>query len=432
MALTNAQRVVMLSGSRPAWATGMDMAWDWTTNRSWTANPITDTHSADIYAQNQVGLWSPFAANTLVRTDLGLQTVPTRTNSIRNNSNVGAVPGSPGTPPTNWSATPQTGYAFSIIGTGTEFGLPYIDYRLSGTDASARQHTVFFDTSTGITAANGETWTNSAFVRLVGGTTSGVGNISLGMNENTSVGGFVTFGTQVISPTASMARYSQVRTLSGGATVARVWPWFRIDTTVGGTVDVTYRIYAPQMELGAFASAPILTTSGAAAVNGNQQVADLTGRLSAGVGGIIQLNQLETGSTLSRAIEFNDGTTNNSVQLYFVAASNQLVLNVVSATVATMTVTVPAPSGATGAMTVAFAAGTNYANARVIGQSAATAATSGAYPSVMSRVGFMGRGFDAARNAYGLTRRAAFRFGTANDAMFNDLVAKATILAAVS
>lgn len=415
----------------PGWMAGMDLGWDFTQNVQYSGatNP-TDTHSATVYAQSAAGVWSPFAANTLVQTDLGLQTVPTRTNSIRNNSMVGAVPGSPGTPPTNWSASPQTGYAFSIIGTGTEFGLPYIDYRLSGTDASARQHTVFFDTSTGITAANGETWTNSAFVRLVGGTTSGLGTITLGMNENTSVGGFVTFGTQAISPTASMARYSQVRTLSGGATVARVWPWFRIDTTVGGTVDVTYRIYAPQMELGAFASAPILTTGSAAAVNGNQQVVDLTGRLSAGVGGIMQFVLPQGPAGSARVFSFDDGSVGNRV--FCVADTSAVTLQMTSSDAFQGSVTALATPAISGTLyTAAFAASGNYFNMRIVGQSLPTPDTASAFP-VINRLQIAGASNSPNQNGYQITKRLALQFGVQNAGTLDALFSKATILAAVS
>ena len=59
--------------------------------------PGVDTHAQAINALNSGGSYLSYPANVPVRTDLGLQTVPTRTNSIRNNSMVGAVAGTPGT-----------------------------------------------------------------------------------------------------------------------------------------------------------------------------------------------------------------------------------------------------------------------------------------------------------------------------------------------
>lgn len=431
MALTAAQRAVILTGSRPAWVTGMDMAWDLVGNRTWTANPITDTHSAAINAQYQNGSFAPFAANTLVDTDLGLQTVPTRTNSLRNNSMSGAVAGSPGTAPTNWTASAQTGYAWQLVATGTEFGLPYIDYRLSGTDALSRANNIIFETSTGITAANGETWTHSSFARIIAGSLTGV-TTTLQMDENTSVGGFVANGNTTIVLTSSFTRYSFTRTLAGGATVARVQPFMRFTTSAGATVDLTVRIYAPQMELGAFASAPILTTSGAAAVNGNQQVATVP-TITSGVGVIVQVNLLNlVGLTGPKVVEFNDGvSSNNSFIIEYESSGANFQVRASIAGVNTAVPFVPStiPSGL---LTIAAAVGNNFVMGRIVGQAAPTAGVSTGLPSGMNRMSIGGRGYDAARNSYQLTRRMAVKFGAQDASTFADLFAKATLLAAVS
>ena len=53
-----------------------------------------------------------------------------RTNSIRNNTMVGAVVGTPGTIPTNWQVfTNVTGLTRQIVGTGTENGITYIEVK---------------------------------------------------------------------------------------------------------------------------------------------------------------------------------------------------------------------------------------------------------------------------------------------------------------
>src|SRR5262249_49436220 len=55
-------------------------------------------------------------------------------NQLRNPTAAGAVPGSPGTLPTNWRQGGGTGgLTQTVVGTGTENGIPYLDYRLQGT-----------------------------------------------------------------------------------------------------------------------------------------------------------------------------------------------------------------------------------------------------------------------------------------------------------
>ena len=90
---------------------------------------------------------------------LGLLIEEQRTNSIRNNTMVGAVAGTPGTAPTNWggSAPTSNGVNRQIVGTGIEDGINYIDYRIAGTTTS----TLFFgfspELSTVVAATNGQT-----------------------------------------------------------------------------------------------------------------------------------------------------------------------------------------------------------------------------------------------------------------------------------
>jgi hypothetical protein len=413
----------------PGWMTGMDLGWDFTQNVQYSGatNP-TDTHSATIYAQSSSGVWQAIPANVLTQTDLGLQTVPTRTNSIRNNSMSGAVAGSPGTPPTNWTASAQTGYAWQLVATGTEFGLPYIDYRLSGTDALLRANNIIFENGTTIVAATAETWSHSVFARVVAGSLTGV-TATLQMDENTSGGAFVTNGSTTVTPTASFARYSFTRTLSGGATVARVQPFMRFTTGAGATVDVTIRIYAPQMELGAFPSPPILTTSGAATVNGNQQVVDLTGRLSAGVGVIAQFNVFDNASSFKVPLSFNDGGGNNIAVLYVNTGGGNSVW--VGYTGGALQFSVNLGTMPTGLVTVALVLSENYATGRIIGNTVATVDATVLYPPI-TRLSIGGVGYGTNDNNYQQARRMALKFGAQNAATFADLVAKATILAAVS
>ena len=49
---------------------------------------------------------------------------------------VGAVPGTPGTLPTDWSVSVPAGLTTNVIGTGVESGIPYVDLQIVGTATS--------------------------------------------------------------------------------------------------------------------------------------------------------------------------------------------------------------------------------------------------------------------------------------------------------
>jgi len=186
---------------------------------------------------------------------------PQRTNSIRNSSMVGAVAGTPGTLPTNWSNLVTAGLTRTIVGTGTENGLPYVDIRFNGT-ANALSTRIDFEGSTNIAALTAQVWTNSIYSKIVSQPNPAV-SYALQMLERTSGGGFVTDGSQIFTPTTSLQRFAFTRTLNGGATVANVQPCITINLTNGATYDFTIRIAAPQMELGAYATTWVPTTTAA-------------------------------------------------------------------------------------------------------------------------------------------------------------------------
>jgi len=206
-------------------------------------------------------VWSSFAANIPRITDKGLLVEEARTNSIRNNSMQGAVAGTPGTPPTNW-AIAATGLTIELVGTGTENGVDYVDYRLSGT-TGATSGTISFETATGVAAATAQVWTESAFFSVVGGAKTNVTSMFFTITENTAAGAFVANndGTDFLSSlNSTLTRYSAVRTLAGGGTVGAAQPRLRITWANGVAIDITLRIGWPQLELGAFATSPIRTT----------------------------------------------------------------------------------------------------------------------------------------------------------------------------
>jgi hypothetical protein len=200
---------------------------------------------------------------------------PQSRNEIRNNTMVGAVVGNTGTLPTNWTQS-LIGLTREVVGLGVENGVEYVDLRLSGTagGAGTALQRILFEPTTQIVAATGQTWTLSSYVKVVSQPQPPT-FFRLLMFELTSIGGFVAAGFQNITPTTTLQRFSYTRTLSGGATVARVQPILEFVTTTGQSYDFTVRIGMPQMEQQAFQTSVIPTST--VAVTRNADVITRTG-----------------------------------------------------------------------------------------------------------------------------------------------------------
>ena len=194
----------------------------------------------------------------------GLLIEEQRTNSIRNNTMVGAAAGTPGTDPTNWSrsASPTNGISSQIVGTGTETGITYIDIRFSGTCTGAVSFSVVFETSSGVAASPSQAWTASAYVKLQAGSLNG-STFQYVLNEYSSVPAFLrnTFSSVVTPTAAGLATQRTSATVTTGASTAFVQPVIAPAFTNGLTYDFTLRIGLPQLEQGAFATSVIPTTT---------------------------------------------------------------------------------------------------------------------------------------------------------------------------
>jgi len=251
-------------------AEAIDFANGWSLSGGAPSSLLTTTRASTAWAPNAAGVYTSFSSNTPRITDLGLLTEEARTNSIRNNSMQGVttgVIGSGGALPTNWSNAALLGLTLAVTGSGTELGMDYIELRLSGTSSGSGSAQVYFDTTTGITAASGQTWTESAFVRLAAGSWANVSNGGprLEIWELTSGGAYVTEGdsSYFTGIGTTYQRLSYTYALVGGGTVARALPLINLIYGNGVAIDVTFRIAWPQFEQGAFVTSPVRTTAAA-------------------------------------------------------------------------------------------------------------------------------------------------------------------------
>jgi hypothetical protein len=176
---------------------------------------------------------------------------------------VGAAAGTPGTAPTNWA--PSTGGAtvMTLVGTGTESGIDYIDYRFQGSGA-ADVFNILYEGTTQIVAADAQTWTSSSFVKLVGGSLTNLALVDR-IVFRTAAGAFVTSQDAAFTATsAALGTQRKTNTFTAaGGTIARITNAINAGVPTGA-YDITLRIGWPQLELGAFVTSPIRTTTTAA------------------------------------------------------------------------------------------------------------------------------------------------------------------------
>jgi hypothetical protein len=216
-----------------------------------------------------------FDHNPITLESLGLLVEEQRTNSVTNNTMVGAVAGTPGTLPTSWgNFTSPTGLTRTIVASGTVNGINYIDVRFNGTPSSTGEITLYLSPIT--TATLAQAWTSTAWLSIAGGSTSNIATISF-RNLELNSGLYVReTGVNFVSSISSDLVRSQNVTTSFGSGANQIQFVLTIFAAAGGTpIDVTIRIGLPQLELGAFPSSVIPTTT--ATFTRNADVANITG-----------------------------------------------------------------------------------------------------------------------------------------------------------
>ena len=369
---------------------------------------LTCTRASSALVRNSAGVYSSVGNNVLRRSFEGgsfcLLAEEARTNSLPRNDMSGAVVGvlsSGGSLPTGWSVPNMPTSALEVVATGTENGLAYIDLRFNGTPTGIPN----INLGPAVDAAVGQTWAGSFFVRRIAGSDTNIGIYRALLAE---FEGSAFKGQTSVNITASIttsARKTVTHTLTDAASnKARVILGF---TWVSGAVDTTLRIAAPQLEQGAFATSPIITT-GSAVTRERDQIKLNDGLLAQVYGGgpVSVLTEFETeyvagGSGIQRVWQMDDGTTDDRLW-HRVQESNNSTISV--ATVGgstTFSNSSDYTSGAALKVATRFAAD-DFAESRNGG--AVATDTSGAMPTGLVNFGISNQGFNTASGSAPLLR----------------------------
>jgi hypothetical protein len=254
---------------------------------------------------------------------LGFLVEESRTNSIRNNTMVGAVAGTPGTAPTNW-VTVSTGLTRTVVGTGTSNGINYIDIRFNGTTSGVIDIQVKPDGNVGpISGSTGQSWTESSWVAIVGGSTANITDQWLVINEYSAGPTYLRTSnvvSNILAGGATLTRVSGASTLGASTTI--VEPVIVLRTGSSVAIDITLRIGLPQLELGAFATSVIPTTTTALTRAADVASVNTLSPWFNATEGTLFAQYIRAGLTPSGgAAGFDDGAANNMIRFVFGTAT---------------------------------------------------------------------------------------------------------------
>ncbi len=204
------------------------------------------------------------AAGAAIPDIQGFRPQPATTNKIRYSKATGStsgVLGSGGVLPSGWAQLyADNGISLTIVGSGQQDGLPYVDIRLSGTKTTGQPQTAIFpELSSYAVAASGQTWTGSFFVALIAGSLTNITNLqieTLGRKDDAT--GTSDSAYTIFTPTSTLARYSAARVMADALTT-RASTSLRVYYPLNVPIDLTLRIAVPQLEQLPFPTSPILT-----------------------------------------------------------------------------------------------------------------------------------------------------------------------------
>jgi hypothetical protein len=162
----------------------------------------------------------------------------------------------------------------NVVAFGVINGINYIDLQITGT-TNATAYVLTWEATTQIAASSGQTWASSWWWSIIGGDFTNVTAAFMDIRELDGAGSQLASGAVSVSlPTSAFNRVSATRTNSIAST-AYIQPRIRFVVNNTAAVNFTLRIGLPQLELGAFATSVIPTTT--TALTRNADAASMTG-----------------------------------------------------------------------------------------------------------------------------------------------------------
>jgi hypothetical protein len=176
-----------------------------------------------------------------------------------------------------------------------------------------------------VAATNGQTWTSSQYVRLVGGSLANLIRINNVIQYSNSGGVPLQYGVGDITPTSAALNTQRFMrtTAATNASTAFVVGYVQIEANSGAAIDITLRIGLPQLELGAFATSVIPTTTTALTRAADvASVNTLSPWYNASEGTLFAEAQWFGLTANDYYMAFNDGTSNNVLGIGINSAGN--------------------------------------------------------------------------------------------------------------
>jgi hypothetical protein len=174
---------------------------------------------------------------------------------------------SAGALPTNWVYEGGSGLLESVVGTGTEDGINYVDINFSGTTTALFNIGIQFNVNDTVSASIGQTWSGSAYVKLSGGSW-GTYSVAprLTLSER-NLGTIIVSSSTTLSPIPTGAAlptqgFTVTRTLTS-TSANNVTLNVGLQYTSGQAVNFTARIGMPQLEQSSYTTSVIATSSAA-------------------------------------------------------------------------------------------------------------------------------------------------------------------------
>lgn len=212
------------------------------------------TRASSKYAEDKEGNWQEFAnGSAAILPGVGYVSNESWTNLVTNPQLTGLVEGvigSGGALPSGWGVSTVAGLTVTVA-RASRFGLDGVSFRYQGTNTSGGIAYPHVEIERNAAAALGETFTTACTVytsQIVD--RSGIAAPGIQLQERSSGGGFLATIATNSSPDyfASVGRHDlSVSGTTANASVAFCRPLLNLAFSDGGTIDVTFEIYAPRL-----------------------------------------------------------------------------------------------------------------------------------------------------------------------------------------